>query len=204
MGKANELKLFFTELADPYDDDSRRFIELYSPNRRNYIIRENLYIFRHGATSNNVIGWLHLKGIRIDGNGFAVLCVTNWTNKCTAVTGYQSIVYSPGIYSFTLQKCVNAPTGACARIDSYGIGQFSVDSSYENGRAVRRIDAQPMPSYHFYLSHWYVFKGVTSIECDPGEWEDEDEDRTGITPPAPTPPRSSKGKGRSPSKRSRS
>ena len=134
--KANELKLFFTELADPFDDDARRFIELYSPNRRNYIIRENLYIFRHDATSSNVIGWLHLRGVRIDGNGFAVLCVTNWTNKCTAVTGYQSIVYSPGIYSFTLQKCVNAPTGgACARIDSYGVGQLSVDSSYEDGRA---------------------------------------------------------------------
>lgn len=191
------LVLYFTEFADPSDDDARRFFELYSPNRRNYLIQENLYIFKHDPVTNAVFGNLNLKGMRIDGNGFLVICVAYWSNRCTTTTGDRSIVYSPGTYAFTLQSCEDLPSGKCDRIDSYGVGCFTDGHSYENGRAVRRKDAQPKPSFEFYLSHWIIIPGagsgqVPSDGTDPGEWNDEN-DRNEPAPSPSSPSTPSKG-----------
>ena len=197
------LVLYFTEFADPSDDDARRFIELYSPNKRNHIIREDLYLFKHDPSHSGVLGKLSLKGLRIDGNGFLVICVTFWSNRCTTAASYESIVYSPGIYAFSLQSCGDnllIAEESCERIDSYGVGCFNDGHSYENGRAVRKKDAQPKPSVEFYLSHWNIIPGagqgqVPSDKTDPGEWNDEDGDDRSPSVGAPSPSKEKSPKG---------
>ena len=169
--KANALKLFFTEFADPSNNSNHRFIELYSPNFRNYNMVENLFIFRHNPGNNEKFGLpLALNGLKINGNGFAVLCVTNWSNECTYVAGFNSIIFIPGIFAYTLQKCDNGPNRDCEIIDSYGVGCFSDGHSYENGRAIRKKSAFPRPTDDFDLDHWVIIKPSYDSKTDPGEW----------------------------------
>ncbi len=42
--------LFFSEFCDPQDDKSKKFIELYSPNKRNYKIDEDIIVMKWGGS----------------------------------------------------------------------------------------------------------------------------------------------------------
>lgn len=193
--KAEGTKLYFTELADPSDDPDKRFIELYSPNRRHYAIEEPLVLTKHDPMSKNIIGTYSLTSVLVNGDGFLVVCAQHF-DRCTSIAGPNSIINSAGTYSWTLQSC--PPNGDCEVIDSYGFGCFSGDHSYEDGRAVRKKDAQPKPSPEFYLSHWDIYKSVPFSETTPGEWEDEDDKDNQPTSPSPpaSAPSTGKGKGK--------
>lgn len=195
--KADEMKLYFTELADPSDAPDKRFIELYSPNRRNYAIEAPLFIMKHDPFSEKVVGTYSLTSVLVNGEGFIVVCAT-YFHRCTSIAGFTSIINSAGTYAWTLQAC---PNGVCEVIDSYGFGCFGGDHSYEDGRAVRKKDAQPKPSATFFLSHWDIYRDIPFSETTPGEWENEDEKTQPPAPPSPPASAPSKGKGKSKSKR---
>jgi len=72
---SNPLILWITEIADPRRNNNRRFIELYSPNKRNYVITEPITLikFRGGKDSHSEV-LEDLSGKMIDENGFLVIC----------------------------------------------------------------------------------------------------------------------------------
>ena len=135
-------------------------------------------------------GILNLTGLTIDKNGFLVLCVSEWAGgKCTSVLGAGSFVDAPGTDKYSLTSCVT-----CRRIDSYGFGCSPELHDYTNGRAVRKVDAEPKPFEDFNLDHWIIIPGpgsgsVSSDGADPGAWVKE------TLPPSPTPPASAPSKG---------
>ena len=197
------LIVFFTEFADPSDGRDKRFIELYSPNKRNYVITEQLVIIQYDRFYN-IQGYRSLQGSTIDANGFIVLCTAQSSSQCTSVVGYDTIVDSDGTFGYTLSSCSNPVNLGCQRIDTYGIGVDASSHNYSSGRAVRYKDATPAPYHLFDLNHWYIIPGsqggtVDSGGCDPGEWVDPPAD-TGPAPspvkaPSPVQAPSSKGKG---------
>ena len=82
------LRLVFYELLNPIDDGRNRFIELFSPNKKNYAIEEDIYLVRNSA--NGDVFEMNLRGKEINGNNQMVFCLDNserfntgtWSDKC--------------------------------------------------------------------------------------------------------------------------
>ena len=82
------LRLVFNELLNPIDDGRNRFIELFSPNKKNYAIKEDIYLVRNSADGD--IFEMNLRGKEINGNNQMVFCLDNserfntgtWSDKC--------------------------------------------------------------------------------------------------------------------------
>jgi hypothetical protein len=188
----SHLQLFFTEFADPVDDKSKRFIELYSPSRKNFTIDEDVMIVKFDASGPH--DYMSLKGITINQNGFLVLCIDYWSELCTDVLPHSNLVNSPGTTKFALADCKRPPQ-RCPFIDTYGIGGDDLEHRYTNGRAVRRKGAGPTPNEIFYVDEWDIFPGgngrgeVKSDDTDPDEWNES------LRTMAPT-PSWGKGKGK--------
>ena len=170
------LILFFTEFCDPKDDKSKRFIELYSPNKRDYKIDDDIIVMKwEGASPYPSYFYLNLKGRTINQDGFLVLCI-NWnswnSDKCEVPTGYSSIVNSPGSDHFALAKC-ERPGNDCKIIDSFGspgvVGSGS-SQDFTNGRAYR-LESNPMPKKVFDINQWVIRRNKLSESCDPGIWD---------------------------------
>ena len=88
--KETPLHLIFSELLYPIDSEHNRFIELFSANKRNYEIKENVILVRT-PTDGGPQFTLNLNGKRINGKGMLVLCMDNsdrfkeggiWAGKC--------------------------------------------------------------------------------------------------------------------------
>jgi hypothetical protein len=172
------LKLFFTEFADPVDGKAKRFIELYSPNKRNYKIVEDLAIIKFHTNSVSYDS-LSLKGKTINENGFLVLCNSDWSDKCTDVITTCSLFTSPGTKKFSLAGCNHHTDEYCLTIDVYGLGADQNVHNYTDGRAVRRKNGvNPLPCNVFDIGDWFVIPGLSGIgqvnssDTDPGEWND--------------------------------
>ncbi len=171
------LIIFFTELADPSDNPDNRFIELYSPNKKNYVIKENLIVIKYDS-NDNILGYESLLGKKTDADGFMVMCVMPWSSKCTVTLGYSGFVDEPGTASYALTSCTSLANLECTRIDVYGLQADSADHDYSNGRAYRRKSAELIPSINFELGDWIILPGrnggtVPSYGCDPGYWGEE-------------------------------
>ncbi len=206
-------ELFFTEFADPVDgNNKRRFIELYSPNRRRYKIEEDLSIIKF-AKKGNPYSYITLKGLRTNRKGFLVLCIEEWNKECTDALGSFSIVNGPlGTEEFSLAACANPKEEGmdnCPTIDNYAIQAQGSTHDFTNGRAVRRLDALPTPSESFNLSQWVIIPGksavgqqVSSYDTDPGSWYEVDDDFPNLKPkPPPSSAPSWMGKGSAKSRR---
>uniref|UniRef100_A0A7S3Q9Q2 Uncharacterized protein n=1 Tax=Chaetoceros debilis TaxID=122233 RepID=A0A7S3Q9Q2_9STRA len=106
---SDQLVLFITEVSDPQDVPSFRFVELYSPNKPNYKIVEG---FTLKFSGNVIISDINLNGYETDSNGFIVVLVDN-----------------PGTEVVNLMKLNTV-------IDSYG-KQGTIDWNFVDGRANR-------------------------------------------------------------------
>jgi len=197
--------MYFTEFCDPNEEPNKRFIELYSPNKRDYVIMDNLFIVKY---VNGDATQVSLKGNRINENGYLVLCQSFslfgfGSQTCQIQTGFSSVASFSGDERFELTKCQNpATTNNCEVLDAFDYqSQTAVDSR------AHRFD----PS-----EQWVVRQNVSSSECDPGMNNNlpipapatPAPTPPGPTPtaPAPTPSSSSKGypsKGKGKSKRIR-
>ena len=69
------LRLILNELFNPIDDGRNRLIELFSPNKKNYEIEEDLKLVRN--STNGDIFEMNLKGKRINEKGLLVFCLDN-------------------------------------------------------------------------------------------------------------------------------
>ncbi len=186
------LELFFTELCDPSAGYRGRFIELYSPNKRNFVIRENIIVIKYEVGSMEPVSYETLRGKKINNDGFLVLCTSyfEWEDKCDYVLGDHSVADSDGQSLFKLSRCAYPDAYRCEDIDVYGfIGQYAdnTEHDYEDGRAVKLKNPFVTASERFEPDEWYVHQGQNnkyssdSSQCDPGEWNytrrDEDDDR---------------------------
>jgi hypothetical protein len=199
--------LIFTELADPVDSDDNRFIELYSPNKRNYLIKEDLSVIKyHENQSYPTSVNTSLKGLMINKHGFLVICAKKGylgQNLCDEEVGYISALNSAGDHHYVLAECLFPPTN-CRFIDVFGIlGTMATGSNHDftNGRAVRRLMTTPMASKVFDPLQWYIVPGEGDLEvsldvCDPGEWKHVDPYPTPPPTKQPSPAPTSKGKGK--------
>lgn len=188
------LKLIFTEFCDPSDDPNNRFIELYSPNKRDYVIRENLVLLKfEGTLYTPSADFESLRGKRINEDGFLVLCTsaTYWgEEKCDVVLGSFGISNSDGHNHFVLAECHSNDLSNCDFIDVYGRPMQDIDGTdqdFKNGMAVRRKGPNVKATPIFDINQWYVLPGkengiVTSSQCEPGTWLDID-----LLAPRPSP-----------------
>lgn len=177
------LNIVFSELCDPTDSNRNRFIELYSPNKRDYVIKEDLLLFKYEGESNEP-SYIYesLRGKKINSDGFLVLCADDsyWDEKCDYVTGPYSVANSDGHTKFALAKCISPAHPSCnknsiqdvfGRIETQSDGE-SFD--YKGGRAVRKGGPYLRNSFWVFNHYaWIVVPGegngsVTSSQCDPG------------------------------------
>jgi len=173
--KDEALELFFTEFCDPVDAESNGFIELYSPNKRGYLILEDLHLLKFSGTSTLPTSQISLQGYTIDENGFLVLCKPNnaWGDQCT--TEVSTFLSSFGTDHFVLCSCVESSS---CYIDTYGrpgTNGINADHTFTDGRGARKVEQIPTPSAFFIIDHWSVTPGagngeVETAECDPGVW----------------------------------
>jgi len=187
------LVLFFSEFCNPSDAEAKRYIELYSPNKRNYKIKKNLIVMKwEGESLTPSYKFQSITGQTINKNGFLVLCI-NWyawdEDVCTLQTGYNGFASSDGDNNFALAECEN-PAANCNYIDVYGVPGVSGTDTYQdfsNGRAYRYEFFHPVARKVFDAEQWVVRQDVDSSTCDPGVI---DPDTTKPPFPAPKPPSS--------------
>ena len=203
------LILSLSEFCDPMDDKNKRFIELYSPNKKDYKISDNLILMKwEGTSPNPSYVYRPLKDLTIDEDGFLVLCVSWYfwgSDSCDVSTGYNSIVAMTGTEHFAIAKC-DHPSESCDPIDTFGVPGADANLTgqvFTDGRAWRIPDSISFPKKVFDSNQWVITPSVTSDKCDPGSFPPP---VPPTLPPAPTPtPPSgpSKGKSKSKSKRLR-
>ena len=118
------LILSFSEFCDPNDNKSKRFIELYSTNKRDFKINDDLILMKwEGSSPHPSFSYLSHKGLRINEDGFLVVCV-DWyfwgSDTCALSTGFNSFLEMSGTEHIALAKCAH-PHDNCDVIDTYGI-----------------------------------------------------------------------------------
>ena len=188
--------LYVRELADPSDGKGNRFIELYSPNKRNCKIP--CHGGREGNDDDNptaapsfqpstyqlVIGEkrgkkkktsISLAGKRIDENGYLVFCKEGaWDGRCGEAlsTGTKEIKLKP---TDSVAIVIGNYPSNYDIVDIYGSFDKSYDDSqnFKDGRAVRKATATcPLPEFN--QDDWVVQANMTTDEMNPGgsEWWD--------------------------------
>jgi len=212
------LVIVITELADPLDNKLNRFIELYSPNKRNYEIVDDLVLVRYEGTSGVPMGtpYINLKGMVINPQGFLVLCVdgSTWSNnQCTSKAPPTEFVgTTTGMMKIAI-LAANVPRADAEIIDIFGVpGSTGSNHNFSDGRAVR-VRLSEKPRAVFVRDDWIIIPGsgsgtVSSGLFDPNAWIDcelfgcaADPSPTPPSPPTPTPPSApSKGSPSAPSK----
>lgn len=213
------LILFITEIADP-TESKNNLVELYSPNKRNYVIQDDLQL---------VIGFksyfplsspsINLKGKTINDEGFIVFCLegSNWSDaqcgyKSPATPAAGSIPSSidghnhVAIIKGDILPIVNAPVDI---VDIYGRPNpyNENEQSFEDCRAVRKkFVVDPKSTWN--AGDWTVVCDPSSFATpDPNVWIDVGPDQpsspsspsrapspTAGPPSSPTSPSRSKGK----------
>lgn len=158
-----EFNIFFTEIADPKNSTSARFIELY--NASNFSIELNNWkINKYLNDSNSPSGTgLDLSGHTIPQNGFLVI----------ANTGFQAIFNtSPDIETSFISgngddsyELVDPQEN---KIDVYGV--IGEDGSgkkweYENGKAIRKPSISK-PNSKFETSEWLIYTENNNMLTD--------------------------------------
>ena len=175
------LILSLSEFCDPKDNEGKGFIELYSTNKRDYKIMDNLILMKwEGASPNPSYVYLPLKGKKINDDGFLVVC-TNWyflgSDTCQVSTGYNSIVTMSGTEHFAIAKCKH-PAEGCDPVDVFGVPGVDATGTaqvFTGGRAYRTLESIPFPKKIFDINQWTITPNVSSSKCDPGI----------LTPPVP-------------------
>ena len=184
------LILSLSEFCDPVDDKNKRFIELYSPNKKDYKIDDDLILMKwDGTNPNPSYVFQPLKGAEINEDGFLVLCITWYvwgSDKCEVSTGYNSFVALSGTEHIALAECAH-PYANCNCIDTFGVP--GVDPTltgqvFTDGRAARHPDSIAYPSKIFNIGQWVITPNVSSDKCDPGT---STPPPAPVLPPAPTP-----------------
>lgn len=216
------LELIITEIADPYDGQQNRFVEIYFPFKRNYKIVELLQLVRYELGSPDPTApypSLGLTGLTVNEYGFIVFCVNkaNFGDKCDYELGIGSIADNPGNVDVAVVGG-NDPALPGPIVDIYGIpGRFPDQHQiFGGGRAVR---IRGPSSATWIINDWYIYGQpnnlVTFDDTDPGCWKilsgagQEVGQCTPIVPPAPSPgppptaPSKGKGKGKGSKSRNR-
>ena len=175
------LKLVFSEFCDPIDSKSKRFIELYSLNRKDYEIKEELIIMKWTGASPFPSSYTYqsLKGKYINEHGFLVMCADSFSwftygdNKCDFDSPFSNVFYSKGYDHFAIAKCAH-PSDDCEILDIYGVPStdaWGTAQDFTNGRAVRCTNRWCLsPKQIFNLNDWSIDHHVTSDQCCPGEF----------------------------------
>ncbi len=169
------LVLFFTEFCDPSDDENKRMIELFSPNKRNYKIKDDLIVMKwEGKNTIPSYSFNNLKGHVVNHKGYLVICI-DWyaydRDICQLQTGHANGVTNlSGDEHFALAKCKN-PTDDCTYIDMYGTPGIDVSGSsqdFTGGKVFRKRNV-PAPMKHFDISHWVVVDDINADQCGAGK-----------------------------------
>jgi len=210
LWESNPTLLFISEICDPVDDPNKRFIELYSPNKRNYVIDEEMMIVKWSGSSPNPSYYFQpLMGQEIDENGFLVVCQNFYTfgsSSCDIASGPLGIAALSGSDHFGIFKGCATPYDTCETVDLYGIpGTSAQDTAqdFSGGRAYRPdgFDLLLNPYLAFDISEWVVQRNVPADMCDPGCLTPSSPVAPSPVQPSPTGPTGptgpSKGKGKS-------
>jgi len=181
------LVLWITEIADPNGNNKRRFIELYSPNKRGYVINESISLvkFRGGKNTHAEI-YVSLTGLRIDKNGFLLIC-----NDTTLVDACEYTPDTPEFDNF-LDGNMGKNDWAIAEVDSetplnsriidiFGVpgkGAKNSNQNFVGGRAFRKARVN-RPNGIWTIDEWIVAPSignpkyadsVGASETSPGCW----------------------------------
>jgi len=172
------LEVFITEIADPSDGPNGRFVELYFPFHKNFLIEDDILIVRFlGANSfPSSDPYINLRNLRTNEHGFMVFCVdyATYPDRCDYVLGPRSIADNPGNVDLAIMTGLT-PSGGGKILDIYGVPgqQTYMFQSFIGGRVNRRHGIQnPIFDY----ANWDISPGYIpnlyspSSACDPGCW----------------------------------
>ena len=166
-----------------------RFIEVYSPSKCAHgkkLVGDFKLISKTVSSGNSQLLGFILKGLRLDENGFLVICLAQplhypLTSHCDAFVGVGSVVDNDGTHSIALRlgnKVVDVYGGSFAALSNVcvstsGSGWYSGTTwhCFSGGRVVRRKSAS-FPSADFKMEYWVVSVPISVSWCDPGIWID--------------------------------
>ena len=142
------LVLIITELADPGNDSSSRYVELYSPNGAGQTIDDELYLLRwtNGNAAPTTSSAISLQGKTIGSDGFFVVCSsatadTSYNNACDLIGGTGGPVDSNGDDQIAL--VMGDPVISYSIIDLFGVpGEDGTGTNHDfaDSRAERKAD----------------------------------------------------------------
>ena len=165
-----------TEIVDPRHHPEDRFIEIFSAECKNKIIREDVKIeHTHNQEFSVSDVRVSLQNLRFDDNGFIVLCRTQNADLAYNVncTMFRESFFSSehvGTASYRIARYDNE--GNDTVIDMYGEGIEVTNVNahdFTEGRAVRKLCATA-PSEEWNQQHWIIKAGANIEDSDPFRW----------------------------------
>ena len=142
------LVLIITELADPGNDSSSRYVELYSPGGAGQTIDDELYLLRwtNGNVNPTISTAISLQGKTIGSDGFFVVCSTatadtSYNDACDLIGGEGGPADSNGDDQIALVR--GDPVVSYSIIDLFGVpGEDGTGTNHDfaDSRAERKAD----------------------------------------------------------------
>ncbi|HSQ45940.1 MAG TPA: DUF5689 domain-containing protein [Lutibacter sp.] len=152
-------KIMITEVADPKNNVSARFVELYNAGNREVNLtgwKLNKYLNGSTTVSGTPLG---LTGIVIPPGGFAIIADSEYKTLFNNIPDIETSYISGN--GDDVYELVN---NTSARIDIFGvIGQDGSGTNweYEDGRAMRNLTISA-PNPIFTISEWTVFSAASN------------------------------------------
>jgi len=181
-----ECNFFITEIADPYNVEQNRYIEIYTRNYecRGKDITEDQYLVIYNSANRKPSSYasIRLKGKTVANDGFIVFCATNegkiyYGARCDYVTGEESPADSSGRDQLAIIKGtfkdIFTGNNVLAISDLYGvIGKSGTGTSrdFRDGRVVRAYDTLGPNGGSYLDSNFLIENDITSSMTDPHVW----------------------------------
>merc|ERR1712176_405928 len=172
-----QYNLIITEIIDPVNKPTHRYIEIYTPNCAGQVIVDDLWIvkYRRDKTNPSYVNPINLKGLEIPDDGFMVFCATQEGNAfyngfCDFVTQDGSATDSDGRDNICIIR--GAIDTDFEILDIFGkIGEDGQGSNhnFQDGRAVRK-PTSTTPKDEWDPNDWTITITARNTDADPDVW----------------------------------
>merc|ERR1712176_916426 len=170
-----QYNIIITEIIDPVNKPTHRYIEIYTPNCAGQVIIDDLWIvkYRRDKTNPSYLNPINLKGLEIPDDGFMVFCATQegnafYNGSCDFVTQDGSAADSDGRDNICIIR--GAIDTDFEILDIFGkIGEDGQGSNhnFQDGRAVRK-PTSTTPNDEWNPNDWTITRTASNTDADPG------------------------------------
>merc|ERR1712176_361996 len=172
-----QYNFIITEIIDPVNKPTHRYIEIYTPNCAGQVIIDDLWIvkYRKDKTNPSYVNPINLKGLEIPDDGFMVFCATQegnafYNGSCDFVTHDGSAADSDGRDNICIIR--GSIDTDFEILDIFGkIGEDGQGSNhnFQDGRAVRK-PTSTTPTDEWNPNDWTITIPASNTDADPDVW----------------------------------